>query len=626
MSLEGGLVNHLRRIKFLIMLLALVGCGGGGGSTSPTFSFSGTAVTVNQGSFNQSNISTAFSAGATDTVTFSLESPPPGITGNFNPPSVNPSSPNTVLSLNVTASVPPGGYDLTIRGTSGSRVNTAKIKLTVDTLGSGGGGGDTLTLQATGGPINLGGSEPSGTLVVYRLLLGGELIDDPVNLTLTGPSGWNEGKTLTGEVLASSPNNILPFPGIEAVSGTYTLAIEVAGETVSASFAIDAAPKLPQTQGIEVEVTETAVNIGWAAVQGAGSYLVNVVKVQDGAGVASGVVKETTVSLDPNDLGAGNYRVLLYALSADLTGTAALPAQINASVAASQPFEVTGGGGGGGDFSITLRFNGTVSASQREAFQDAAAQWATIITESTGSVENISISEDDCDFVPYQGPINNLLIDLRITDIDGPGNILGQAGPCLFWEENDLPAYGIMEFDSADAEALEAKNEFGLVVLHEMGHVLGFGSIWENSGKDVLDEPCRSNQGATAGFKGPGAVAQFGVLGGDGNPPIENNYGPGTRCSHWDEGYFDNELMTGFLGSSSGEPVAFSALTIASMGDLGYAVNLGAAEEYTVPNCSPTCDDPGVRGFVLSEPWEVVLKPKGTVDSKGNIEFFQDDR
>jgi hypothetical protein len=159
-----------------------------------------------------------------------------------------------------------------------------------------------------------------------------------------------------------------------------------------------------------------------------------------------------------------------------------------------------------------------------------------------------------------------------------------------------------------------------------MGHVLGFGTLWEDQGKELLDEPCRSKPSATVGFKGSEAVVQFGVLGETGHPPIENDYSSGTRCAHWDEGFFDNELMTGFLGGVTRPANPLSALTIASMADLGYEVNLGEAESYVIPDCSPSCDNPTLKAASIEEPWEVILKPQGTIDAEGNIQFLEDDR
>ena len=64
---------------------------------------------------------------------------------------------------------------------------------------------------------------------------------------------------------------------------------------------------------------------------------------------------------------------------------------------------------------------------------------------------------------------------------------------------------------------------------------------------------------------------------------MANTGGPGTRDSHWREAVFGNELMTGFINQGV-NPV--SRLTIASLADLGYQVNLEAADAYMLP--SPT--------------------------------------
>jgi hypothetical protein len=69
-------------------------------------------------------------------------------------------------------------------------------------------------------------------------------------------------------------------------------------------------------------------------------------------------------------------------------------------------------------------------------------------------------------------------------------------------------------------------------------------------------------------------------LGGTGNVPVENTGGLGTRNGHWRETTFGNELMTGFLNSGKNP---LSRLTIASLRDLGYIVNLSVADPYKRP-------------------------------------------
>jgi hypothetical protein len=156
--------------------------------------------------------------------------------------------------------------------------------------------------------------------------------------------------------------------------------------------------------------------------------------------------------------------------------------------------------------------------------------------------------------------------------------VLGAAGPCLVRNADFLSLYGIMFFDIDDLDFLEQLGFFDEVVIHEMGHVLGFGTLW-NFGRNLLVGGAPDPR-----FTGPLAIAAYDDLGGEGTVPVEGDQGgSGTLFSHWDEATFFNELMTGFLNSSaSANPL--SDVSVASMGDLGYGVNLGTGDRYRLPN------------------------------------------
>jgi hypothetical protein len=66
--------------------------------------------------------------------------------------------------------------------------------------------------------------------------------------------------------------------------------------------------------------------------------------------------------------------------------------------------------------------------------------------------------------------------------------------------------------------------------------------------------------------------------------PVENGGGPngggaGTVNSHWRDQVFDPELMTGFL-SDGLNPL--SAITVRSLQDLGYTVDVADADPFTL--------------------------------------------
>src|SRR5207302_1810183 len=130
----------------------------------------------------------------------------------------------------------------------------------------------------------------------------------------------------------------------------------------------------------------------------------------------------------------------------------------------------------------------------------------------------------------------------------------GQAGPCLLRDPGFQPVAGAMHFDTADVAGLLAAGKFDEVVRHEMGHVLGFGTIWQSLGL------VPGAGGTDPHFVGAQATAAFDHNGGQpysagAKVPVENCCGSGTRDSHWRETVFETELMTGFLNSGVPNPI-----------------------------------------------------------------------
>jgi hypothetical protein len=223
-----------------------------------------------------------------------------------------------------------------------------------------------------------------------------------------------------------------------------------------------------------------------------------------------------------------------------------------------------GGGGGGGTtfapyisgpsdpsagYNIKIVFNGTWSQENHDIFVAAADQLTSIIA---GEIPNVSVRS--------RGTItqvDDITITAELGAIDGPGGILGQAGPTSIRTGSYLPATATMQFDIADVAALGSA--FSDVVLHEMSHSLGFGSIWDRLGLVTNGE-----------FTGANAVAQFHDMGGTGNILVEQDGGSGTAGSHWDEETYGNELMTGYLNDGQNY---FTGMSAASFADLGYQLD-----------------------------------------------------
>jgi hypothetical protein len=213
---------------------------------------------------------------------------------------------------------------------------------------------------------------------------------------------------------------------------------------------------------------------------------------------------------------------------------------------------------------ITLVFTGDMSPARRAVFERAALRWDQVI-------------DSTFDPVDVDGEVlSNLTIDASIKPIDGPAGVLGQAGPTVLRGDNGLPIKGIMQFDDADIARLEQEDSFADVILHEMAHVLGFGTLWPRN--DLIVGTGTNDPR----FNGPAAAREFAALVPDDGPlvPIANTGGAGTREGHWRELVFGDELLTGFL---SGSDRPLSRMSIASFEDLGYAVDYTAADPFVLP-------------------------------------------
>ncbi|MCB2054678.1 MAG: proprotein convertase P-domain-containing protein [Geminicoccaceae bacterium] len=247
-------------------------------------------------------------------------------------------------------------------------------------------------------------------------------------------------------------------------------------------------------------------------------------------------------------------------------------------------------------FRIDVRFLGGLSPVQQAAFATAAARWSEIIV---GDLPPVNVDGEIVD---------DVLIEAQGVQIDGPSGILGQAGPTRLRFGSALPAKGIMSFDTADLAQLEADGSLEDVILHETAHVLGFGTLWTRMG--LLD----GAGSVDPRFLGADAMAEYATLTSRPEPtgvPVANTGGPGTRDGHWREAVFGNELLTGFL---SGAVRPISAMSIAAFRDMGYVVDMNAADAYALPTALALAEM-GVGGdgrrcdFCRMMPTEPVMLP-----------------
>jgi leishmanolysin len=235
-------------------------------------------------------------------------------------------------------------------------------------------------------------------------------------------------------------------------------------------------------------------------------------------------------------------------------------------------------------FTVTVRFVDPTPPSQPvlTAFNQAIAKWQSVIADSVGSIP-VKLAAGACDSAQpaLNETVRDLLVLVHVRQIRDtvPGQaILGESGPCLVRKPGNLPILGVMSLNSSTLETLAGNGLLDDVIEHEMAHLLGFGTVWDLDGllrDTTTSDPWFSGMDAQAAFRQ--ALPSFT----DKIVPVEANGGSGTTLSHWRESVMTNELMTGFLNSG---PNPLSAVTIESMADLGYSVNVSAADPWPTPS------------------------------------------
>jgi hypothetical protein len=226
-------------------------------------------------------------------------------------------------------------------------------------------------------------------------------------------------------------------------------------------------------------------------------------------------------------------------------------------------------------FKIDIVFQGSVSDAHQSAFLKAAARLQNVIDQDFAT-ELPVWAGTYCGYTfPDNTVIDDVLIAVKISDIDGPGGILGQAGPCLLSGRGTSAKsrFGVMQFDLADVNSMSTSTFEG-VAMHEMVHVLGLGTLWESGFRNLI-------AGTSTPLTYLGAEGNIGhrEIGGTGPSAIvEDVGGRGTARGHFKEATYGNELMTGWASSS----MPMSKLTVRALRDLGFSTDVSRADPFSI--------------------------------------------
>lgn len=530
----------------------------------------------------------------------------------------------TVTGTGLVTAVSSGNATITVTSGSLSTTVAVTVNQTATTMtknqGDGQVGVENSTLPT---PLRVkitdaNNSAVANTPVTFTITGGGTLNDSSVttnaageaSVTWTlGPSGNAQSVTATAGALNAT------FTATSVSAGSLVIAKHVGdGQTALVGFATNIRPAVRVTTfGTTTGVP--GVNVTFAVTNGGGSVVGSTTVATNAQGIAQ--VQGWTVG------GAQGANAMTATGAGTYPGGATVTFNATAQTA---------------QFNIVIRNIGPAfSPAVQAAFDSAEARWERIIYGDLADIPfNVS---DACGLTGTADDLNETIDDVlilaRFDSIDGPGQVLGSAGDCgYFRSTSGLVILGQMRFDTADVAGLVANGVLNDVILHEMGHVLGFSTRFDLSLQGGFTRDCMSlpTSGSPPNvtsqdthFTCAAGRAMFDSIGGTSytgglKVPLENcasgvptTCGQGTYNSHWREPTFANELMTGYV-SAGANPL--SVLTIAVMGDLGYVVNYAAAAAYTRTFTIPAV----ARGPVIDLGDHVILPPYvRAVDTAGRI-------
>ena len=240
-------------------------------------------------------------------------------------------------------------------------------------------------------------------------------------------------------------------------------------------------------------------------------------------------------------------------------------------------------------------------------FKIATEKWEKVLRKDLPDAR-IDVAANQC----YQGApaftglVDDVRVALAVRKIDGRGGVVGRAGPCVVRDarpgsllEYGLPVFGVVEIDEDDIQEMASSGSLSGVIAHEIGHILGIGTLWFTTGPGALASTKVPGDPRYTGAEGVKASVSLGYIRPGQTVPLENAGGSGTNSSHWRVSVFHNEIMTGWVAPNA----LISATTLGSLKDIGYEVEFGGI---------PIASAKATGGVLASLAAPIAQAPSGT--------------
>ena len=224
-----------------------------------------------------------------------------------------------------------------------------------------------------------------------------------------------------------------------------------------------------------------------------------------------------------------------------------------------------------------------------QSMDRVTVRWRRVLrTAPTGEFVRLAVGE--CrNAVSVGAFITGVRVLVRLDTL--ASRIAGQGGPCVI-RATGLPLLGTVSLNILNYNTLSDRKLDDLI-LHEVGHVLGIGTIWGrgalaplvDGGTDAID-PIFVGVNALGAFARLGQSRRFTGR----TVPLQLN-----SRGHWRGDAFAGEVMAPSLVAAA-QPT--SAVTVAALRDMGWDAELEAYEEFTLPEV--VLQAPGLTARVVS--------------------------
>jgi hypothetical protein len=227
---------------------------------------------------------------------------------------------------------------------------------------------------------------------------------------------------------------------------------------------------------------------------------------------------------------------------------------------------------------IEIRYASDITPALQEAATIAAAKWTRALSKNMGDFQLASPANECFVGEPALNETHhNLLLFVSLLPVDHQGGALAFTEVCKLSTRDTLPIVSHIRVDREDLDSLEARGELQGVIMHEMGHALGFNPLSylpKELAEGTSEDPIFVGAGARSEFSKHGAWYTGPTV------PLENVSNLGLRDPHWRFSVFGDELMSPSIGRGFKSPL--STITLGAFQDLGYTVDFSVADPYEV--------------------------------------------